>query len=510
MLRQASVLFLAGCVAALLVQGARIYQFDAAILVPSELVGSANFGVPLSLARLVKPVGSIDHDVEMAPRDYSFERVDELAPGHGGFIGTKFHAVLIRENESFADHANARPARGAWMAPTFPIRATLNVSKAWQLPDIFDSEVDEQPTTAALQIKAVWFQGDFHIWPDSNFICCERGLNSPIGGINAVFGLHSRINTGGHDKNSQQRIDADAYSGIAGPAKYLTLMLLAVGLGGFILFLKGIYGESDLALFGGWFLAAIAGVLIVIWYISGHFPNPFAERVSACRGIDASAPCYSRSKHVGVEAVIIPELKLGDVERQILGADFVERAHDAALNQRPEAVDCLGVDGTEHVLAERVFDRKVGIFHRQALVSLVIVGRQQANLIGHNLANEFVQCGSIGVIDDARDDIALPLDGASNDHLALVAAHALTLTKVFVFAFAADERFIDLDNAAELLLGMVQQGSADFVTHGMGCAVGAEAHHPLDLQGRHAFFAGEHEMDDAARSLGKTVKPSAL
>jgi hypothetical protein len=53
-------------------------------------------------------------------------------------------------------------------------------------------------------------------------------------------------------------------------------------------------------------------------------------------GVCASATCYSGSEYVGVIAIVMPELKFRNVERQIFAADLVERADNAALNQRPQ------------------------------------------------------------------------------------------------------------------------------------------------------------------------------
>ena len=50
------------------------------------------------------------------------------------------------------------------------------------------------------------------------------------------------------------------------------------------------------------------------------------------------------AEDVGVVAVVVAELELGDVERQIFGADFVECADNAALEDRPEAFNRVGVD----------------------------------------------------------------------------------------------------------------------------------------------------------------------
>jgi hypothetical protein len=51
----------------------------------------------------------------------------------------------------------------------------------------------------------------------------------------------------------------------------------------------------------------------------------------------ASASCYSRPENIAVMPVIVAELEFCDVQRHVLGADLVERADDAALEDRPEA-----------------------------------------------------------------------------------------------------------------------------------------------------------------------------
>ena len=51
-----------------------------------------------------------------------------------------------------------------------------------------------------------------------------------------------------------------------------------------------------------------------------------------------------RSKNIAVEAIVISELKLRDVQRQIFAADLVITAHDAALEDAPEAFNRIGVD----------------------------------------------------------------------------------------------------------------------------------------------------------------------
>lgn len=46
---------------------------------------------------------------------------------------------------------------------------------------------------------------------------------------------------------------------------------------------------------------------------------------------DASASSYNFTEHIGVLAVIVPELKFGQVERQVFRTDIMVSANYAAL-----------------------------------------------------------------------------------------------------------------------------------------------------------------------------------
>jgi hypothetical protein len=54
-----------------------------------------------------------------------------------------------------------------------------------------------------------------------------------------------------------------------------------------------------------------------------------------------------RPENIRVQAVIIAELELGDIERKVLFADLVEGADPAALDQRPEALNRVRVDAAD-------------------------------------------------------------------------------------------------------------------------------------------------------------------
>ena len=70
-------------------------------------------------------------------------------------------------------------------------------------------------------------------------------------------------------------------------------------------------------------------------------------------------PLNRRTENVIVEAIIIPELKLCNVKMQISFADVVECPHDAALEDAPEAFNCVGVHRPNNLLMPRMVYRGV-------------------------------------------------------------------------------------------------------------------------------------------------------
>ena len=63
-----------------------------------------------------------------------------------------------------------------------------------------------------------------------------------------------------------------------------------------------------------------------------------------CELLSKSAPTNRCSKNICVHAVVIAELELRDVQREIFAADLMERAHDAAFEDAPEVFNRLRVD----------------------------------------------------------------------------------------------------------------------------------------------------------------------
>lgn len=127
-----------------------------------------------------------------------------------------------------------------------------------------------------------------------------------------------------------------------------------------------------------------------------------------------SAPLYRRSEDVGIEAVVIAELKLRDVERQIFGAYLMIAAHDTALYQRPETFDRIGVNSTNDALTGFMIDHAMRIFFAEIAVSAVVIRAEQAHFLGNCFAYEFRDCCFVDAKDNARNDVALTLHGVND------------------------------------------------------------------------------------------------
>lgn len=85
-----------------------------------------------------------------------------------------------------------------------------------------------------------------------------------------------------------------------------------------------------------------------------------------------------RAENVDVLAIVVAELELGNVERQVLGADLVVRPDNAAFNERPDAFNRVRVDGTRDVLVTALTDDAILIVLAASLpVRAVLVRSEQ-------------------------------------------------------------------------------------------------------------------------------------
>src|ERR1700733_7857662 len=91
-----------------------------------------------------------------------------------------------------------------------------------------------------------------------------------------------------------------------------------------------------------------AKMAIPIVPLSVCWPLPsLAETVTSDH---ASAASYRCLKHIGIEAVVVAELKLRDVQRHIFGRHFVECADHATLEDAPKAFNRVRMDRADNIL----------------------------------------------------------------------------------------------------------------------------------------------------------------
>jgi hypothetical protein len=114
-----------------------------------------------------------------------------------------------------------------------------------------------------------------------------------------------------------------------------------------------------------------------------------SEASASCH---ASAASYRFSKDVGVLAVIETELKLREIQGQILLADVVISPDHAALEQTPEVFQVISVNFAAYIFALTMRHKFVLItLSVQVAIACVFVSCDQINLIADGVANEPVQ-----------------------------------------------------------------------------------------------------------------------
>jgi hypothetical protein len=213
-----------------------------------------------------------------------------------------------------------------------------------------------------------------------------------------------------------------------------------------------------------------------------------------------SAACYRRVENIGVVAVVVAELKFRNVERHIFRADFVESADHAALEDAPETLNRICVDGADNVFVGAVaHDLVLRKFAVQRVVSAQVVSGEQADFVGNGFVDEAGEGFAVEAVNDPCHDVPLALDSANHGGLpgAGPASAAVTLVPMLVAGLSADIGFVHLDDANEFLELFVLHRSADAMAHVPSRLVRAKAHIAMDLPGADAFLAGRHEVDDA-------------
>src|SRR5436190_5509084 len=109
------------------------------------------------------------------------------------------------------------------------------------------------------------------------------------------------------------------------------------------------------------------------------------RRPLGCMG-GSSASCQDGPENLGIVAVVEAPREFVEVERQVRLADLVERADDAALQERPEGIEVLRVDVAVYVLIARVRHGRVRPV--DVPIANVLVRRDEAHLVRDGLVDE--------------------------------------------------------------------------------------------------------------------------
>src|SRR5690348_11127333 len=177
------------------------------------------------------------------------------------------------------------------------------------------------------------------------------------------------------------------------------------------------------------------------------------------RESDALTRLNRCSENVVVLAIVVAERELGNVERQVFRANFMECSHHAALEDRPEAFDGIRMNGAVDVLTASVIDGLV----REAAARIAatdqtvcgpLIGADQRDATRHSFAHEVEQRNRVNGFDHASDDVAFALHRADYWRLtgtdaAAAALAAAPLVFVLVLEVAADECLVNFNDAEQ-------------------------------------------------------------
>src|SRR5580700_7032606 len=159
------------------------------------------------------------------------------------------------------------------------------------------------------------------------------------------------------------------------------------------------------------------------------------------------------------------------------------------------------MDRADDVLTFGVIDHTVGEFFVEWRITPPCVSADQAYFLGNRAAHEAGKGCGIDAIDNTGDDLTLALyradDWSFSRTNAASPATSSALADMPVLRLAAYESFVHFHNAHELAEVIVREASADTVAHVPSGAVGAEAHHAMNLKGADPFLTDQHQVNDS-------------
>lgn len=220
-----------------------------------------------------------------------------------------------------------------------------------------------------------------------------------------------------------------------------------------------------------------------------------SPRAEAVASVCASASCYRLLENVFVIAIVISELELCDVKRQIFFAYLVIAADDPAFEQRPKTFNRVRMNCADDILAFGVIDRLVRINLVQAVIRVELVGNQKAHFVRNGLLHECDKVLCVHVIDDAGDHVALARYRAGNRRFLGCATERARPRRTFA-RLAANIGLVNFDDPHKLAEILVLKRRANAMAHIPSRLVRAEAHVALYLPRTDALLTCQHKMND--------------
>lgn len=218
-----------------------------------------------------------------------------------------------------------------------------------------------------------------------------------------------------------------------------------------------------------------------------------ACRAEAVASGASSTSCQDRLEKVGVLPIVMTELKLSQVDWKIF-ADVLIRAHDGALQERPERFDVLSVNLAAHVFALTVAH---DFMLRNEAIPRVFVGCDKAYIICHYFSHEATKRRSISILDDLASYVAFAADRTNDRSLAgRTACHRNLLVPMAVVVLATNVGFVYLDRAHKFREVFILHCGTDALKYVPSRLIRARTDHSMNLKGRDALFALAHQIDN--------------
>ena len=131
----------------------------------------------------------------------------------------------------------------------------------------------------------------------------------------------------------------------------------------------------------------------------------------------ASAPLNRRSENICIKAVVILELGLRNVERQIFAAHLVVAPNDAALEDAPEAFNGLCIHCADDILMLGMVNSAGREAKAEVPVTNPLIGANQTNFVRHCFIDEILQCLLLHGRNRASDHVTLARNSTRDDCL---------------------------------------------------------------------------------------------